>query len=53
MLVGSQIVEPDLPGPGFLTGGLTIKEDHIRLYALGIEDAGGESEDGVEVAFVH
>ena len=48
--IGPQIVEPDLLGLPLRAGGALIKEDHICFDAGLIEDAGGQTEDGMEVA---
>jgi hypothetical protein len=47
----AHVVDPDalgVAGVRFATG----EEIHVGLYALGIEDAGGQTEDSVEIAFV-
>ena len=48
--IGPQIVEPDFLGLPLRAGGALIKEDHICLDAGLVEDSGGQSENGVEVA---
>ena len=48
--IGPQIVEPDFLGLPLRTGGALIKEDYICLDAGLVEDSGGQSENGVEVA---
>ena len=47
--VGAVIVVPDLFGPRVRAGFAVVEEDHIRLDAMGIEDAGGQAQDGVQV----
>lgn len=39
MLVGAQVVDPELGGPRRLARGLTLEEEHVCLDALGVEDA--------------
>lgn len=48
--IGPQIVEPDFLGLPLRAGGALIKEDYICLDAGLVEDSGGQSENGVEVA---
>lgn len=50
--VAAEVVEPDFTGVLFVCG-TALEEEDVRFDALGVEDAGGESEDGVEVALVH
>ena len=50
--VGAQVVDPDFPGVA-LVRLATGEEEHIGLHALGVEDAGGQAQDGVQVALVH
>ena len=52
VLVGAQVVDPKRAGPGGLAGGLAIEEEDIGLHTLGVEDAGGEPKQGVDVAIV-
>ena len=40
MLVGAEIVDPQLFGPRLFLRRLAIEEEHVRLHALGVEDAG-------------
>ncbi len=53
VLVGAQVVEPDGLSPWGLTGWFAVEEDDVGLDALRVEDAGGQSQDGVQVAFMH
>ena len=46
--VGAIVVKPDLFSPRFLTGGVVVEEQHIGLDAVGVEDAGGQAQDGVQ-----
>jgi hypothetical protein len=47
VLVGAEVVHPQLPGPG---GG--VEEEDVGLDTLGVEDAGGQAQQGVHVALV-
>ena len=55
VFVGAQVVNPELQmpvrlrTPGFLGSWFAVKEKDIRLDALGVEDAGGQTEQGVNV----
>jgi hypothetical protein len=49
MLVSPQVVNPELGCPRFFGGGFTIEEEEIGLDALGVEDAGREMQQGVNV----
>lgn len=48
MDVGSVVVLPDFLRPRVLTGFPVIKEDHVRLDSVGVEDARRQAENGVE-----
>ncbi len=50
--VGTEVIDPDFFGIA-LVGLATGEEEDVRLHALGVEDAGGEAEDGVEIALLH
>jgi len=50
VLVGSQVVDPEVFGPGLFAGGFALEEEDVGFDALGVEDAGGEAEEGVDVA---
>ena len=50
VLVGAQVVHPELAGGGLGATGAAIKEEHIGLHALGVEDARGQAQQGVHVA---
>ena len=50
--VGAQVVDPQLAGPRGFGGGLLVEEQHVRLHALGVEQAGGQTQQGVDVAVV-
>jgi hypothetical protein len=49
MFVGAQIVDPELLCPGFLRGGFAVEEEDVGLDALGVEDAGGQTQQGVNI----
>ena len=50
--VGAQVVDPDFLGVALVLLA-TGEEQHVGLDALGVEDAGGQAQDGVQVALVH
>jgi len=50
VLVRPQIVDPELIRPGSFAGRLFIKEEHIGLHSLGVEDSGGQPEQSMDVA---
>lgn len=50
MLIGPQIVDPEVFGPGLFAGFFALEEEDVGFDALGVEDAGGESQEGVDVA---
>ena len=52
MHVGPEVVDPELLGPGFASAGPVVKEKDVCLYALGVEDARGQPQQGVDVAVV-
>ena len=52
MLVCPQIVDPELLGPWLLLRGLTVEEKDIRLHPLSIEDAGGESQERMDIGLL-
>ena len=52
MLVGSQVVNPQLFGPRCFAGGLFVEEQHIRLHPLCVEKPRGQAQQGVYVALV-
>jgi hypothetical protein len=49
MFVGAQVVNPKLLCPRFFSGGFAVEEEDVGLDALGVEDAGGQREQGVNV----
>ena len=53
MLVGPQVVDPELLGPGPLIGsGLAIKEEDIRLHSLRVEDPGRQTQQRVDIGLL-
>ena len=50
MLVGAQVVNPQLPGPRYFAGGFALEENHIGLDSLRIEQAGGQPQQRVHIA---
>lgn len=52
MHVGAQVIDPELLGPRLFAGRLLVEEDDVRLDPLGVEQAGGEAQQGVHVAFM-
>src|SRR5690554_6166003 len=55
--VGAQVVDPDVFGAVFflvlVCRAALGEEQHVGFHALGVEDAGGQAQDGVQVALVH
>src|SRR6266511_6299034 len=52
MFVGSEVVDPELLGPRRFTGRLLIEEEDVRFYALRIEQAGRQTQQGMDLALV-
>lgn len=52
VLVDAQVIYPQLLGPGGGAGRLLVEEEHIGLEALGVEDAGGQAQQGMHLAFL-
>jgi hypothetical protein len=50
--VGAQIVDPELSGPGGFRGGFLVEEENVGLDPLSIKQAGGQAQQGVDVAIV-
>ena len=40
VFVGAEVVDPELLGPGRLTRGLLVEEEHVGFHALRIEEPG-------------
>ncbi len=47
--VGAVVAIANFFGAGVFGGFAVVEEENVCLYALGVEDAGGEAEDGVVV----
>ena len=52
-LVRSQVIEPNPLGVHAPVLGRVVEEHHVGLHPLGVEDAGGQAQDGVQPALVH
>ncbi len=52
VLVGPQIVNPQFPGPGSRAAGPAVEEEDVGLDPLGVEDAGRQPQQGVDITFV-
>ena len=50
--IGPQVIEPDLFGIA-LVGSATGEEQHIGLDTLGIENAGGKTENRMQITLIH
>ena len=51
--VRPQVVDPEFRRPRlFVGGGFSIKKEDVRLHALGVEDAGGQPQQRVDVEVV-
>ena len=48
--VGPQVVYPQVTRPRGLAGGLAVEEEHVGLHSLGVEHAGGQTQQGVHIA---
>ncbi len=44
MLVGAEVVDPEVFGPGYFAGFFALEEEDVGFDALGVEDAGGEAQ---------
>ena len=55
--IAAQIIDPDGLGAALLlvgvAGAALLEEEHIGLDSLGVEDAGGQAQYGVQVALFH
>ena len=47
--VGAQVVDPELLGPRLFARRLLVEEQHVRLHALGVEDARGQARQRVHI----
>ena len=52
VLVGAQVVDPQVARPRRLAGWPAVEEQHVGLDPLGVEHAGGQPQQGVRVALV-
>ena len=52
MLVGAEVVDPELLGPGRFGCRLFVEEQDIRLHALRVEQARGQAQERMHVALV-
>ena len=52
MLVGAEVVDPQLLGPRFFLSRFVLQEQHVGFDALGVEDARGQAEQSVDVALL-
>ena len=52
MLVGAQVVNPQLLRPWRFRRALLLEEQHIGLHALGVEQARGQAQQRVHIALV-
>ena len=50
--IRTQVIEPDFAGIALVLTA-TGEEQHIGFNALGIEDAGRQAKDGMQIAFLH
>ena len=49
VLLGTQVVDPQLLGPGLLGALAAAEEQHVGLHTLGVEDAGGQAQQRVDL----
>ena len=52
VLVGAEVVDPELLGPGGLARRLLVEEEHVGFHALRIEEAGRQTQERVHIALV-
>src|SRR3990172_2007340 len=50
--VRAEVVDPEILGPGRFACRLFVEEQHIRLHALGVEQARGQAQERVHVTLV-
>jgi hypothetical protein len=48
--VGAVVEHPEPLGPRLLLCGLGVEEEDVGFHALGVEDAGGQAQERVDVA---
>ena len=52
VLVCAQIVNPELLCPRLFLGGLAVEEKDVGLHALGVENAGGQAQQCVDIGLL-
>jgi len=52
VLVGAEVVDPELLGPGGLARRFLVEEEHVGFHALRIEEAGRQTQERVYLALV-
>ena len=52
VLVGAEVVDPEVLCPRCLAGRLAVEEQDVGLHALGVEDAGRQPQQGVDIALL-
>ena len=52
VLVSPQVVDPKLLGPRSFTGWLLVEEENIGLDTLGVEQAGRQTQERMDLALV-
>jgi hypothetical protein len=52
VLVRAQVVDPESVGPRLGAAFLLVEEDHVRLHAGGVPDAGRQAQQSVDAAFL-
>jgi len=52
MHIGAEVIDPQLVGPRRLAGRLGVEKQHIRLDALGVKNARGQAQQGVDVVIL-
>jgi hypothetical protein len=50
MLVGAEVVDPVIIGPRLFAGFLALEEEDVGFDSLGVEGAGEQAQEGVDVA---
>ena len=50
--VGTEVVDPEFFRPGGFAGGFAVEEEDVGFDALGVEDAGGQAQQGVDIALM-
>ena len=52
MFVGAEIVDPELLCPRLLCSRFAVEEEDVGLNTLGVEDAGGQTQQCVDVSLL-